>query len=88
MNTTILMDNLLSLIHSMALSASNKQWLADHLYEEVRSETAAVSVETPVRKTRKLQIDPRVKEMFKGASIPKDFDEKKAYADYLCEKYR
>lgn len=88
MNTAIVMDNLLSLINSMALSTSNKQWLADHLYEEVRSESSTVNVAAKAKKTRKLQIDPRVKEMFKGTSLPEDFDEKKAYAGYLDEKYK
>lgn len=88
MNMSIVMDNLLSLIHSMALSTSNKQWLADHLYEEVRLESSAASTAAEAKKTRKLQIDPRVKEMFKGTNLPIDFDEKKAYADYLNEKYK
>ena len=31
------MDTVLNFLHSMALSTSNKQWLADHLYEEVKA---------------------------------------------------
>ena len=34
MDTTIVLNNLLSLIRSMPLTTSNKEWLADHLYEE------------------------------------------------------
>lgn len=84
------MNNLLSLIQSMALSTSNKQWLADHLYEEVRAESrlTAKDAAISVNKKRKLKIDPRVSMMFQGASLPEDFDVKKAYGDYLYEKYK
>ena len=37
------MDTVLNFLHSMALSTSNKRWLADHLYEEVRAEQAMAS---------------------------------------------
>lgn len=43
MNLTISMDTVLNFLHSMALSTSNKRWLADHLYEEVRAEQATAS---------------------------------------------
>ena len=38
MDLTISMDTVLNFLHSMALSTSNKQWLADHLYEEAKAE--------------------------------------------------
>ena len=41
MNLTISMNTVLNFLHSMSLSTSNKKWLADHLYEEVRSEQEA-----------------------------------------------
>ena len=41
MNLTISMNTVLNFLHSMALSTSNKKWLADHLYEEVKAEKAA-----------------------------------------------
>ena len=41
MNLTISMNTVLNFLHSMALSTSNKQWLADHLYEEVKAERKA-----------------------------------------------
>ena len=90
MNSTIVMNNLLNLIQSMALTASNKRWLADHLYEEAKTEESQkVKVSTTsVSKKRKLQIDPRVAIMFQGASLPEDFDDKKAYGDYLHQKYK
>ena len=90
MNSTIIMNNLLNLIQSMALTANNKRWLADHLYEEAElEETPKVKISTTsVSKKRKLQIDPRVAIMFQGTSLPEDFDEKKAYGEYLYQKYK
>ncbi len=90
MNSTIVMNNLLNLIQSMALTASNKRWLADHLYEDAKKEEMpkVMTSTTPVRKKRKLQIDPRVAKMFQGTSLPEDFDEKKAYGEYLYQKYK
>ena len=41
MDLTISMNTVLNFLHSMALSTSNKQWLADHLYEEVKAEQKA-----------------------------------------------
>ena len=41
MDLTISMNTVLNFLHSMALSTSNKQWLADHLYKEVRAEKEA-----------------------------------------------
>lgn len=43
MNLTISMDTVLNFLHSMDLSTSNKRWLADHLYEEVRAEQKTAS---------------------------------------------
>jgi len=44
MNLTISMNTVLNFLHSMALSTSNKRWLADHLYEEVRAEEEAAPI--------------------------------------------
>ena len=38
MDLTISMKTVLNFLHSIPLSTSNKQWLADHLYEEVKAE--------------------------------------------------
>ena len=37
-NALLNMDSLLSFIHSLSLSASNKRWLAEKLLEETREE--------------------------------------------------
>ena len=34
---------MLNFLHSMPLSTSNKQWLADHLHEEVKAERKAAT---------------------------------------------
>ena len=39
-NVSLNMDSLLSFIHSLSLSTSNKRWLAEKLLEETREETA------------------------------------------------
>ena len=88
MNSVIVMNNLLNLIQSMSLTTSNKRWLADHLYEDVKAEEEPVRVADAASVKRTLTIDPRVKMMFQGTSLPEDFDEKKAYGGYLYEKYK
>ena len=88
MNSVIVMNSLLNLIHSMSLTTGNKRWLADHLYEEVKAEEKPVHVADAASAKRMLKIDPRVEMMFQGTSLPEDFDEKKAYGDYLYEKYK
>lgn len=39
-NVSLNMDSLLSFIHSLSLSTSNKRWLAKKLLEETREEAA------------------------------------------------
>ena len=38
MNLTISMNTVLNLLHALELSTSQKQWLADKLYEEMNTE--------------------------------------------------
>ena len=44
MELKISMNTVLNFLHSMPLSTSNKRWLADHLYEEVKAEEEAASM--------------------------------------------
>ncbi len=54
MDLTISMNTVLNFLHSMALSTSNKRWLADHLYEEViAEEKGAQAVKTKKKLTEK-----------------------------------
>ncbi len=57
MNLTISMNTVLNFLHSMSLSTSNKRWLADHLYEEVRAEEKATSVGKAKRKLTEKEKD-------------------------------
>ena len=93
MDTTIVLNNLLSLIRSMPLTTSNKEWLADYLYEEVKAEkrqkAAVQSNGWPKVRREDMVITPRVASMFQiPETLPEDFDEKKAYGQYLSEKYK
>ena len=38
MNVTISLDSILNFLHTFSLSADNKKWIADHLYEEANAE--------------------------------------------------
>ena len=104
MNATISMNNVLNIIHAMALSASNKQWLGERLIDEAKEErrseearlttTANVIMSGPLKGFRRIRkeeisVSPTVAEMFKVSKpLPADFDVKKAYGDYLYEKYK
>ena len=57
MNLTISMNTVLNFLHSMALSTSNKRWLADHLYEEVRAEEKAAPIAKAKRKLTEKEKD-------------------------------
>ena len=57
MNLTISMNTVLNFLHSMALSTSNKRWLADHLYEEVMAEEKAAPVVRPKKKLTEKEKD-------------------------------
>ena len=65
MDLTISMNTVLNFLHSMALSTSNKQWLADHLYEEVKAEQKAAiergQNQTDLVSAEREQARPKVK---------------------------
>ena len=60
MDLTISMNTVLNFLHSMALSTSNKRWLADHLYEEVRAEEKAI----PIARSKKKLTEKEKDELF------------------------
>ena len=63
MDLTISMNTVLNFLHSMALSTSNKQWLADHLYEEVKAERKAAATANngwPKIRRENMRISPEV----------------------------
>lgn len=63
------MNTVLNFLHSMALSTSNKRWLADHLYEEVRAEEKAA---TDIRPKKKLTDKEKDELFFSVAGAWKD----------------
>ena len=91
MNSTISMNTVLNFLHSMALSTSNKQWLADHLYEEVKAERKAAATTTsgwPKIRREDLHISPEVMKLVEDIEpLPKDFDSDKARLEYLLKKH-
>ena len=93
MNLTISMNTVLNFLHSLALSTSNKQWLADHLYEEVRAEKTASTTSTTKKEWPKIRredmhISPEVMKLVEDIEpLPDDFDFDKARLDYLLKKH-
>ena len=91
MNLTISMNTVLNFLHSMALSTSNKQWLADHLYEEVKAERKAAATTTsgwPKIRREDLHISPEVMKLVEDIEpLPNDFDYDKARLEYLLKKH-
>lgn len=91
MDLTISMNTVLDFLHSMALSTSNKQWLADHLYEEVKAERAAATItdkEWPKIRREDMNISPKVMKLVEDIEpLPDDFDYDKARLDYLLRKH-
>ena len=92
MDLTISMNTVLNFLHSMALSTSNKQWLADHLYEEVKAEQKSASVADkgwPKLRREDLHISPEVMKIVEGIEpLPDDFNYDKARLEYLLKKHR
>jgi hypothetical protein len=91
MDLTISMDTVLNFLHSMALSTSNKQWLADHLYEEVKAEKKAAATTNngwPKIRREDMRISPEVMKFVEDIQpLPDDFDYDKARLDYLLKKH-
>ena len=75
----------------MALSTSNKQWLADHLYEEVKAERKAAATANngwPKIRREDMRISPEVMKLVEDIQpLPDDFDYDKARLDYLLKKH-
>ena len=91
MELTISMNTVLNFLHSMALSTSNKQWLADHLYEEVKAERKAAATTAsgwPKIRREDMHISPEVMKLVEDIEpLPDDFDYDKARLEYLLKKH-
>ena len=91
MDLTISMNTVLNFLHSMALSTSNKQWLADHLYEEVKAEREAAATNAtgwPKIRREDMHVSPEVMKLVEDIEpLPDDFDYDKARLEYLLKKH-
>lgn len=90
MELTISMNTVLNFLHSMALSTSNKLWLADHLYEEVKAEKMAdqTAEDWPKIRREEMHISPEVMKLVEDIEpLPDDFDYDKERLDYLLKKH-
>ena len=91
MDLTISMNTVLNFLHSMALSTSNKQGLADHLYEEVKAERKAAATTAsgwPKIRREDMHISPEVMKLVEDIEpLPDDFDYDKARLEYLLKKH-
>lgn len=87
MNVTISMNNILNIIHAMALSSSNKQWLGERLINEAKAEQqAAAENQSAVAADF---VTPRVLRFKRGNpwNVTDEEIEKMRY-EYLKEKYK
>ncbi len=91
MDLKISMNTVLNILHSMSLSTSNKQWLADHLYEEVKAEQKAAATTAsgwPKIRREDIHISPEVMKIVEDIEpLPDDFDYDKARLEYLLKKH-
>lgn len=90
METTISMNTVLNILHSMSLSTSNKRWLAEHLFDEVRTEENAESLKNsswPKIRREDMHVAPEVADLVKGFELPDDVDEESLKLDYLLKKH-
>ncbi|MBQ9486439.1 MAG: hypothetical protein IJU91_01365 [Selenomonadaceae bacterium] len=87
---TISMNTVLNFLHSMSLSTSNKLWLAEHLYEEVKAEKKAAAKTAsgwPKIRREDMHISPEVANLVKGFELPEDADYDQLRLDYLMKKH-
>lgn len=91
MNLTISMNNVLNFLHSMPLTATNKKWLADHLYDEIkaeRNENAVADSGWPKVSREDMRLSPEVMRLVEDLEpLSEDFDYDKARLEYLIKKH-
>ena len=83
---SISLNNLWSYLQSLTLTANNKIWLADHLYEAAREEAQADSIIKPIE-----QLSPELQAII-GFARPDtqnedDINGDIARTEYIKEKY-
>ncbi len=68
-----------------------KKYASSHnrsLSRMIESYLKSIIDKDPPETDDEIEISPFVKSMATGVKLPKDFDYKKAYGDYLSEKYK
>ena len=86
---TLSLNNLWSYLQGLALTASNKKWLADHLYESAKAETSEAKTREKLQVTKEdFVLSSDVLEPVRNITpLPADFDFDKAREEYLMKKY-
>ena len=83
------LNNLWSYLQGLSLTANNKRWLADHLYEAAKEETPADTKGKKLQITKEdLILSADILEPIKYITpLPADYDFDKARTEYLMQKY-
>ena len=87
------LNNLWTYLQSLALTASNKKWLADHLYEAAKEGTVASASSHAMADGRKLlsenELPEAVRSLIGVADTMGDDDlnDRDAYYSHLAAKY-
>ena len=91
MDSHISMNSVLNFLHSMSLTTSNKQWLADHLNEEVKAERKAIATTSygwPKLRREDLHISSEVMKLVEDIEpLADDFDYSTERLKYLLKKH-
>lgn len=86
---SISLNSLWSYLQSLSLTASNKKWLAEHLFEAAREKTGETGAKKRLQISEEdLILSPDIIEPVKDITpLPADFNFNQARADYLLQKY-
>ena len=89
---TLSLNRLWSFLQSLNLTASNRAWLADHLYETLQENTSAIQIEHTSTSATLLQEEelPEIVRNLIGVAEPvadNDVNGREAYYSHLAQKY-
>lgn len=86
---TVSLNSLWSYLQSLSLTTSNKQWLADHLYEAAKAEADKEKSMKELLITKDdLVLSADILEPVKDITpLPPNFDFNQARENYLMKKY-